>query len=178
MARGVPVVRQLDLRLALLGLMPLGILLVISFWLFWPERALLVVVLVWGYVLLALFVRRRLIARHRAGLRAMRRGAWDEAVEHFRAHYDAFARRPDLDRQRWLFLSASSMSHCEMALLNVAFCQAQAGRRAEAQATYERVLVEFPGSPMAITTLNLMRDARDAPAAPPTATSHEPTAAG
>lgn len=167
MARGVPLIRQLDLRLALLGILPYTVLVAAGLWLFGPEQALLVAVVAWAYVLVTFAFRRKLLTHHRAGLRAIRKGAWDEAVGHFRASYDAFSRRPALDRHRWLFLSGSSMSFAEMGLLNVAFCQAQAGRRAEAQATYERVLVQFPGSPLAITSLNLMRDApTTAPAEP------------
>jgi len=167
MARGVPLVRQLDLRLVLLALAPIAILALGGMLLLWPERSLLHVALVWTYAIVALTARRRILRDHRLGLRSVRRGAWDEAISHFRSSYEFFSRRPALDRHRWLFLSANAMHLTEMALLNVAFCQAQAGRRAEAQATYERVLVEFPGSPLAVTTLNLMRDAPSPPAADP-----------
>lgn len=158
MSRGVPLIRQLNLRLAILSILPFTIVALGSLWMFGSEQSLLAAAIVWAYLLVTLFIRRRLLAHHRAGLRAIRRGAWDAAVGHFRASHDTFSRRPALDRHRWLFLSGSSMSFAEMGLLNVAFCQAQAGRRAEAQATYERVLVEFHGSPLAITSLNLMRD--------------------
>ncbi len=70
MSRGVPLIRQLNLRLAILSILPFtrrrprqlsdvrG-----------PSSALLAAAIVWAYLLVTLFIRRRLLAHHRAGLR-------------------------------------------------------------------------------------------------------------
>ena len=157
MADYVPMTKALHSGRFLLGLLPLTVVLVGSF-LAWPGDTWNVVAALWTYLFLAFAFRRLQLLHHKRGIRLVRQRAWDEAIGHFQKSYDYFSRHPKLDDHRWLFLSASAIAMREMALLNMAFCAAQAGRRAEAQALYERTLVEYPGSPLAVSTLNLMRD--------------------
>jgi tetratricopeptide (TPR) repeat protein len=157
MADYVPMTKALHSGRFLLGLLPLTVVLVGSF-LAWPGDTWKVVVALWAYLFVAFSFRRLQLVHHKRGIRLVRQRAWDEAISHFQKSYDYFSRHPKLDEHRWLFLSASAIALREMALLNMAFCAAQAGRRAEARALYERTLVEYPGSPLAVSTLNLMRD--------------------
>lgn len=103
-------------------------------------------------------VSRRLIAgHHRSGCRAFRRGELDTAISEMEASYAFFQRRPWLDRFRSLtMLSASAMSYRELALLNIGFFQAQAGRKDESKAAYQRVVAEFPRNLVGAQTLKMI----------------------
>jgi hypothetical protein len=114
----------------------------------------------WGvvaYLVTSYGLRLVLLHDHRAGIKAVHAGDPEKAIRHFEASYRFFSSRAWLDRWRSvLLLSASGASYREMALVNVAFCEAQLGRRDEARATYARALAEFPGSPIATAALNLL----------------------
>jgi len=162
MASSLPVVRQLAWLAFLPQVVIIGGLIVGAGALGLQEPHL------WGagvYVLLAIVLRRVLSKHHRLGIRAFRRERFAEAVVHFASSYAYFTLHPWIDRYRFVtLLSASRMSYREMALLNMAFCQAQAGHREAAIVTYKRVLEHFPGSRMAQTSLRLMEP--PAPALP------------
>jgi len=115
--------------------------------------------LMWGagVYLVYSYGSRLLLARsHRVGIQATAEGRHEEAIRHFRASYEFFTRHSWLDRWRSFFLmSPSAASYREMALVNVAFCQAQLGRGEDARASYERAAAEFPDSPLATAGLKL-----------------------
>ena len=100
---------------------------------------------------------------HRRGVQFTRKKQWAAAQQEFEASYDFFSRNSWIDRLRFLtMLSSSRVSYREMALLNIATCQLQQKRVAEAKATYRAVLGEFPGSPMAEAALETIETVEDA----------------
>jgi tetratricopeptide (TPR) repeat protein len=108
--------------------------------------------------LAASFILRSVIPRHhRNGIYFYKKERFAEAIPYFYKSYEFFARHPWLDRWRAVtMLSPSRMSYKEMALINVAFCLAQAGERERSIQEYRRVLAEFPGSKMAEAALRLL----------------------
>jgi tetratricopeptide (TPR) repeat protein len=101
--------------------------------------------------------RAVLLASHRRGMRLLRSGRYDEAVPAFEASYDFFSRNPWVDRLRCItMMSPAALSYREMALLNIAFAHVQASRGAEARASYQRVLREFPDNSLAQAALRLI----------------------
>ena len=155
MKRKTPVVRELNwlmvapLAIALLGCIGVAFLFVRD------SSALM-----WGaisYLTYSYGVRYFIVKEHRAGIRATREGRHDQAIRHFQSSYEFFTRHAWVDRWRPLVLmSPSGASFREMALVNIAFCQGQLGRTADARASYTRAAQEFPGSPLATAALNLM----------------------
>jgi tetratricopeptide (TPR) repeat protein len=94
---------------------------------------------------------------HKAGLSLVRRGNFEGALQRFRQSLRFFEQYPWVDRYRPVtLLSPSRMSYTEMALLNMAFCEVQLGRRAEARALYETCLTRFPDSVLAASSLRMM----------------------
>jgi tetratricopeptide (TPR) repeat protein len=157
MADFVPMVRPLRGKLFLLALLPMLLLIGVST--ITTGDSLYGGIALWIYLIVVHSCRHWLLRHHKRGIRLMKQQQWAAGIPEFEKSYEQFERHPAIDRYRWLILSASPMHFREMALLNIGFCLAQLGRRAESQAMYERVLREYPGSPMAITTLNFMRDA-------------------
>lgn len=110
-----------------------------------------------AYLAYSVGSRSVLLASHRRGMRLLQSGRYDEAVAAFEASYAFFSRNPWIDRLRCLtMLSPAAFSYREMALLNIAFAHSQANRGAEAKASYQRVLREFPDSPLAQAALRLI----------------------
>ncbi len=96
---------------------------------------------------------------HRRGIQLVRTGKYDEAIVKFRDSETFFRARPWLDKYRAIILmSPSALSYLEMALVNIAFCHAAAGRKEEAKASYERALKEFPQSGLAILGLQRLQN--------------------
>jgi hypothetical protein len=107
-----------------------------------------------SYLLLSQVLRRTLSASHRRGIRLLRRGHLEPAIEAFHDSYLFFGRHPWVDRFRYLtMLSSSAYSFREMALCNIAFLHGQLGRAPEAIAWYRRALEEFPTCSLARTSL-------------------------
>ena len=107
------------------------------------DRGVWIGLILWiGYSLLS----KELFAKHhRRGIRLIRRGVFEQAIDCFDRSYDFFTRHPWLDRWRCLvMLSASRASYCEMALCNKAFCLAQIGEGDAALSVYRQCDAEFP----------------------------------
>lgn len=102
------------------------------------------------YLIYTAISRMILSRHHRRGVQLVRRGKFDEAIQSFQASAHFFRAYPWIDKYRALVLmSPSALSYLEMALVNVAFCQAAAGRKEEARLSYEKALSEFPQSGLA-----------------------------
>jgi tetratricopeptide (TPR) repeat protein len=109
------------------------------------------------YLLLLFLLRRAIPKHHRRGMALLRRERFAEAIPEFRRSYDFFTKHRWLDRWRAItMLSSSRIAYREMALLNVAFCLSQIGRRDDACAEYARVLSEFPESKIAQAALRML----------------------
>ena len=104
------------------------------------------------------FGSRAILARHhKAGVRRIFRREWAEAIPCFQRSQAFFERFPWIDRYRQLFLmSPSGASYHEMALVNQAVCLVHLNRGAEARQLYERVLAQYPDSPLAEAALKAM----------------------
>lgn len=109
------------------------------------------------YLLISTGVRYMVPISHRKGVVALKKGDYESSLPYFRQSYDFFLKHKWLDKWRYLvLLSSSRISYKEMALLNIAFCYGQMKQGGEAKAAYERVLVDFPDSQMAIAALNML----------------------
>lgn len=155
MTRRTPVVRELSWPKVFPQVLALGLSISIAYWFVRDRSAVM-----WGaigYVICSYGSRYLVLRDHRAGIKATRAGEHEGAIQHFLASYEFFSSHPWIDRWRSvLLMSASGASYREMALINVAFCQAQLGRRDQARDMYTRVAAEFPGSPIATAALNLL----------------------
>ena len=86
------------------------------------------------------------------------RGRFAECIPHFTAAYESLAKRPWIDRYRFLtLLDASVYSYREITLCNIAFAHGQLGHGQEAVRWYKRAALEFPGSAIAETALAFAR---------------------
>ncbi len=119
------------------------------------EQAVLVGAL--AYVGLSMVLRFGIPSSHRRGIALFKKKRYEEAIPEFERSYSFFERSKWIDDFRFLtLLSSSRISYREMALLNIAFCYAQAGYGSKAKEYYKRALAEFPDSEMAITSLKMI----------------------
>lgn len=165
MTSSVPIVRQI----AWLSLLPQLAILWLLIWiaqLLGAQEPLIAGPLAY---LAASFILRSAIPRHhRNGIYFYKKERFAEAIPYFYKSYDFFARHAWVDRWRAVtMLSPSRISYREMALINVAFCLAQAGERERSIQEYRRALAEFPSSKMAQSALRLLET--QAPSDPPAA---------
>jgi len=127
-----------------------------------PTLAFLIAALAWSVFTRVL--RLSLTSQFRRGITRLRKARFTEAIPLLEASYAAFARRPWIDRFRFVLLgSASSMSYREMALCNAAFAYSQVGDGARAIQLYEQALREFPGSSLATSSLQMLRAGQSVP---------------
>lgn len=99
------------------------------------------------YIAIARLTRATVARHHTTGMRHVKAGDFAEAIPHFERSLDYFTRYGWIDRWRFLLLGASSRaSYREMALVNIAFCYAQAGDGPTARRYYERAVAEYPES--------------------------------
>jgi hypothetical protein len=121
-----------------------------------PALAFLIAALAWSVFTRVL--RLSLTSQFRRGIARLRKARFTEAAPLLEASYSAFARRPWIDRFRFVLLgNASSMSYREMALCNAAFAYAQVGEGTRAIQLYEQTLREFPASSLATSSLQMLR---------------------
>ena len=99
----------------------------------------------------AMAVARPLLTRHhRAGIRFLRAGRFEEAIRAFGESRDFFTRHPALDRYRFLILmSAGAATYRELAMCNIAYAHARAGAIPAARKACGEALAAFPGSVIA-----------------------------
>jgi tetratricopeptide (TPR) repeat protein len=106
----------------------------------------------------ARIMRVWLTAGFQRGVALLRASRFSDAAPVFEASHAALARRPWIDRFRFVLLgAASSMSYREMALCNAAFAYSQVGDGARAIQLYEQALREFPDSSLALSSLQMLR---------------------
>lgn len=177
MGTKVPVVGNTRWLMVLPPLAVLGALIALSGLAFgWVWWSMLIAFGVWlAYTFTARWVWVR---HHRAGLRALQAGRWEEAIECYRRGEALFREKPWIDRWRPLTLmTASAMSFTEVAVNNIGVAQLQAEDALAAEATFERGLAEFPDSIVMQNALHSMRMGAAAMAAREAAQDGEPPAA-
>jgi hypothetical protein len=102
------------------------------------------------YVAWSMIMRPLLTRHHRAGIRHLRAGRFDEAIRAFGESRDFFTRHPLLDRFRFIILlSAGVAPYRELALCNIAYAHARAGDIAAARAACDETLAAYPESAIA-----------------------------
>lgn len=150
----VPVVRQMNYWSIITQLAILG-----GLWWIWEtttgEHALICACV--SYLVLQQMIRRWLTPYQIKGMRLVKWGEYQAAIDSFEKSYASFARYPWLDKYRSiLLLSSSKMSYREMALCNLGFCYGMIGDGAKAKAYYQQALEEFPCCMVAETTLRFL----------------------
>ena len=119
------------------------------------EEAILLGFMVFLFIFIVL---RMLIPRaHRQGVAMYRKKRFAEAIPLFERSYEFFSLHKWVDNFRFITMfSSSQTSYREMALVNIAFCQAQAGNRDKSKEYYQKALAEFPESEIAKSALKLL----------------------
>lgn len=151
----VPVVRQHSYwALAIHSVIIAG--LVVCVWWSGGERSDLIGILLLYWALS--FSLKGLVARWQGkGMRLIKRGNYEEAIECFQRSYDYFERYRWVDKFRFItLLSCSRVSYREMALCNIAFCYGQLGEGEKAVRWYQKTLEQFPDSMIARMNLNVL----------------------
>ncbi len=158
MSSEVPLVHQVNVRMAFLNLFILLICVAIAALLLW-ERLAYFSLVVGALVCLvyAVIASELLLSHHNMGMRMLKQRRFAEAIESFQRSYDFFTRHTWIDRYRAIVLLRSThQTFREIALLNIAACHGYLGSKAQMKAFYERVRHEFPGSSMAASALQFI----------------------
>ncbi len=154
MASGKPIVRQV----AWLSLMPQMLVLAVLIAVFTAlEIEEPVIISVFVYLIYSIGSRYLISISHRKGISAFKQGDYTSALQNFEESYKFFQKYRWIDKWRFLILlSSSKISYREMALLNIAFCYSQLGEGVKSKQSYEKVLIHFPDSQMAVAALNMI----------------------
>lgn len=158
MVSGTPIIRQTSISVALPSLVVVAVVVLVGTY-FGGLNGL---VISSACYLAYSWTSRLVIAReHHAGMKLVRRGAFQEALPHFESSFEFFSRRKWLDEWRGLvLLSSSKAGYREMALLNIAYCYGQIGQGDRAIETYQHCLDLFPNSKMALYSLRMLQSVR------------------
>lgn len=156
MASGTPIIRQISWPGLLLQISVMLASLVAMDWWLGPGKGAAPALAL--YLCYSMGSRSLLARHHRRGMALVRQGKFDDAIAAHEASYAFFQRQEWIDRYRAVtMMSPSAISYREMALVNIAYCHAQAGRGAKAKEGYERALEQFPGSGIATAGLNMLK---------------------
>jgi tetratricopeptide (TPR) repeat protein len=114
------------------------------------------------YLFLSLALRHLIPRYHRKGIKVYKSGQFEKAIEEFEKSYDFFIRHEWVDKYRSIvLLSSSRISYLEMAMLNIAFCYGQLGDGEKSKELYEKTLLKFPDSQMAMSSLKMYESAKN-----------------
>jgi tetratricopeptide (TPR) repeat protein len=115
-----------------------------------------------SYLVISFIVRRFIPIYHRNGMRYFRARDYEKARKQFEKSYVFFKEHEWIDKYRFIvLLSSSRVSYREMALINIAFCYGQLGNGKMSKEYYEKTLMEFPESQMAVSALKMYDAARN-----------------
>ena len=154
MSDSTPTIRQTAWITIIPHLMIMG-LFVLVWYQFFPDVAFLLGALT--YLILSFCLRMFIPTDQRKGMKNVRMGNYEAAMQDFEQSYDFFDRNEWLDKYRYItMLSSSKMAYKEMALVNIAFCYSQLGNGEKAREYYERTLTEYPANGMATAALKML----------------------
>ena len=158
MSDKAPNVRRVSWRAMLLHVTLIVVLMLASAVVFGEESLAAATVVIAGAFVVCLFASQWALAgRHRLGVRRVREGRFEEAIEQFEASYAFFTRHGWVDTYRYLTLmSMSALSYREMALVNIAYCHGRLGHAEKTKEYYLRALAQFPQSAIAKACLTLI----------------------
>ena len=109
------------------------------------------------FIVIVISLRMIIPRAHRQGIAMCKRKKYEEAIPFFEQSYRFFTSNKWVDDYRFVTIfSSSRISYREIALLNIAFCHAQAGNREESKEYYQEALTEFPESEVAKAALKLV----------------------
>jgi tetratricopeptide (TPR) repeat protein len=152
------VVRRLSKGALLLHLGALAAMVALASRLF-PEYGFLDALLVGAapYACYSAVARPLLTRHHRAGIRLLRAGRFEEAVRAFEESRDFFTRHPALDRFRFpILMSAGAATYRELAMGNIAYAHARAGDFDAARRACLEALADYPESAVARPILDTL----------------------
>ncbi len=116
------------------------------------------------YLIILITLRIVVPRNHRRGISLFKKKEFAAAKDEFIKSYEFFRKNSWIDKYRYLtLLSSSRISYREMALLNTAYCYGQIGEGHKSKEYYEKTLSEFPGSEIAIASLNMIKAAQKVP---------------
>jgi tetratricopeptide (TPR) repeat protein len=97
------------------------------------------------FTILSRGTKTGLLKDHREGVAHTHAGRYEDAITSFQKSYDFLAQSRWVDDLRWLVcLDSSAIGYREMALYNIGYCRLRMGDAAGAQATWGKLLAEFP----------------------------------
>jgi tetratricopeptide (TPR) repeat protein len=159
MASMQPIVRQIRLSAYIIQIIIIFIIIVI-YNLFDANDPFLSALIT--YLVIKLLLRYSISLNHRRGIKLYRGKKYKEAIKEFEKSYAYFDNHRWIDKYRSIvLLSVGRMSYLEMALINIAYCYSQIGEGAKSKEHYERTLIEFPDSQMAISVLKMFEAAKE-----------------
>lgn len=110
-----------------------------------------------AYVSLSILLRYVVPLSHRAGMKLMQDGHYEQAKQQFRESMAFFEKHQWIDKYRYLvLLSSSAMSYREADLNNIAYSDLQLGNIREAKEMYLKLLGEYPENILARNALTLI----------------------
>jgi hypothetical protein len=109
------------------------------------------------YLVLAYSLRYFVPVDHRKGIRELKEGHYEAALDSFTKSFVFFSKHKWVDTFRaFTIFSASKQSYREMAMLNKAFTLNCLDKNEEAKKCYEDCLKEYPDNLMAYEALKMM----------------------
>lgn len=124
-----------------------------------PENAFLSMLI--GALIYLIFSngsRYFLLRAHRRAMKLLRARQFRQAIPLFWESYNFFERYPWLDQYRAITMLNSAQFGCrEMALNNIAYAYVQLEDAENAKAIYERLLAEFPDSPLGQSAIQTIK---------------------
>ena len=156
MASKTPIVRQTAWLSVLPQFVFMG-LLVLLYSLIIESFLNALMVAMFTYLAISLTLKFSISHYHRKGISLFKAKEFKEAADQFEKSYRFFKKHQWIDKYRYItLLSSSRASYTEMALLNIAFANAQIGNGKIAKQYYQQCLSEFSDSEMAKTSLNMI----------------------
>lgn len=114
------------------------------------------------YLIISLSMKIFIPKHQRKGMKFIKRGQYEKALQEFQKSYDFFLKYKWIDKYKYLILlSASRISYLEMSMLNMAYCHAHLGDGSESKELYQKVLELFPDSKMAQSALKIFDVAKN-----------------
>ncbi|MCA9912054.1 MAG: tetratricopeptide repeat protein [Anaerolineae bacterium] len=158
MNQKLPMVRNINwLMFAIQMLIVAGFTILLSILLYPILGSGLISFLLLPIVLYVLIAQRIMLRHHRAGIRQLRQGNYESALQAFEQSFEFYTAHPGLDRMRYVLLvTASRFTLREMAMMNIAYCFAQMGDKEKTLKYYQRLLREYPENFIAQNTLRFI----------------------
>jgi len=165
MKQNVPLIRNVNYPAFFLQLVVIAAIIGGFAWLFWAVLGIWSTLL--GLAVLLIYVKGVqwvFMRYHRAGMKLMQAGKYDEALVPLQHALEFYNEHPQLDRLRHVLLvSASAFSFREVALMNIAYCFGQMGDKEKMVKHYERLAIEYPNNVTAQNTLRFIETIQSQP---------------